>query len=172
MTSFVTKERYAEMKAKFKELYGEIGGSVSINITINGEDYSGEVNPFIKELIEMGEGVNSSCIVRAGVSEEEVKEAVDKVWYESMIRSIRESSKYARGAILNERGQTIWEEPLDEYEKRMKGINGSIRKKSSPPPPPPTRKYKSSWFGFVDVLVNQDEIDAHTETMKKWRGES
>lgn len=26
MTSFVTKEKHEEMKAKFKELYGEIGG--------------------------------------------------------------------------------------------------------------------------------------------------
>lgn len=71
MTSFVTKERYAEMKAKFKELYGETGGSVTV--TINSDDYSGEVNPFIKELIEMGEGVNSSCIVRVGASQEEVR---------------------------------------------------------------------------------------------------
>lgn len=118
MTSFVTKERYAEMKAKFKELYGEIGGSVSINITINGEDYSGEVNPFIKELIEMGEGVTRA-------SKEEVKD-----------------------------------------------VNGSIKKKPSPPPPPPMRKYKTSFFGFVDVLVNQDEIDAHRELMDKWREEN
>lgn len=127
MTSFVTKERYAEMKAKFKELYGEIGGSVSINITINGEDYSGEVNPFIKELIEMGEGVNSSCIVRVGASQEEVRGVVD---------------------------------------------SALARKKPSPPPPPPMRKYKTSFFGFVDVLVNQDEIDAHSEAMKEWREEN
>lgn len=90
-----------------------------------------------------------------------------KAWYESMRRSIRESSKYARGALLNERGTTIWEEPLDEHEKRMKLLN-----KPSPPPPPPMRKYKTSFFGFVDVLVNQDEIDAHRATMDKWREEN
>ena len=90
-----------------------------------------------------------------------------KAWYESMRRSIRESSKYARGALLNERGKTIWEEPLDVYEKRMKLLN-----KPSPPPPPPMRKYKTSFFGLVDVLVNQDEIDEHAETMKKWREEN
>lgn len=95
-----------------------------------------------------------------------------KAWYAAIKESIRESSKYARGAILNERGQTIWEEPLDEYEKRMKDVNGSIEKKPSPPPPPPTRKYKTSFFGFVDVLVNQDEIDAHRELMDKWREEN
>lgn len=127
MTSFVTKERYAEMKAKLKELYGEIGGSVSINITINGEDYSGEVNPLIKELIGLGEGVNSSCIVRVGASHEEVREVVDSAF---------------------------------------------ARKKPSPPPPPPMRKYKTSFFGLVDVLVNQDEIDAHRELMDKWREEN
>lgn len=88
-------------------------------------------------------------------------------WYESMKRSIRESSKYARGCILNERGKTVWEEPLDEYEKRMKLLN-----KPSPPPPPPMSKYKTSFFGFVDVLVNQDEIDAHRELMDKWREEN
>lgn len=89
-----------------------------------------------------------------------------KAWYESMRRSIRESSKYARGVILNERGITIWEEPLDEHEKGMKLLN-----KPSPPPPPPMRKYKTSFFGFVDVLVNQDEIDEHRATMDKWREE-
>ena len=90
-----------------------------------------------------------------------------KSLYIEMMESIRESSKYARGALLNERGQTIWEEPLDEYEKRMKLLN-----KPSPPPPPPMRKYKTSFFGFVDVLVNQDEIDAHRATMDKWREEN
>ena len=95
-----------------------------------------------------------------------------KAWYESMRRSIRESSKYARGALLNERGTTIWEEPLDEYEKRMKDVNGSIKKKPSPPPPPPMRKYKTGFFGFVDVLVNQDELDAHLAMMDKWREEN
>lgn len=95
-----------------------------------------------------------------------------KALYAEIMESIRESSKYARGAILNERGQTIWEEPLDEYEKRMKDVNGSIEKKPSPPPPPPTRKYKTGFFGFVDVLVNQDEIDAHRELMDKWREEN
>ena len=95
-----------------------------------------------------------------------------KAWYESMRRSIRESSKYARGALLNERGTTIWEEPLDEYEKRMKDVNGSIKKKPSPPPRPPMRKYKTSGFLGIDVLVNQDEIDAHRATMKKWREEN
>lgn len=43
--------------------------------------------------------------------------------------------------------------------------------KPSPPPPPPMRKYKISFLG-IDVLVNQDEIDAHTEAMKKWREEN
>jgi len=95
-----------------------------------------------------------------------------KSLYIEMMESIRESSKYARGALLNERGTTIWEEPLDEYEKRMKDVNGSIKKKPSPPPPPPMRKYKTSFFGFVDVLVNQDEIDAHRELMDKWREEN
>ena len=90
-----------------------------------------------------------------------------KAWYAAIKESIRESSKYARGAILNERGQTIWEEPLDEYEKRMKLLN-----KPSPPPPPPMRKYKTSFFGFVDVLVNQGEIDAHRAMMDKWREEN
>lgn len=90
-----------------------------------------------------------------------------KALYTEMMESIRESSKYARGALLNERGQTILEEPLDEYEKRMKLLN-----KPSPPPPPPMRKYKTSFFGFVDVLVNQDEIDAHRATMDKWREEN
>lgn len=107
-----------------------------------------------------------------------------KVLYAEMMESVLELRKYARGAILNERGQTIWEEPLDEYEKRMKElkedtgrcipnikvtidglhlpggmsecIKGFIvnKKKPSPPPPPPMRKYKSSFFGLVDVLVN------------------
>lgn len=90
-----------------------------------------------------------------------------KALYTEMMESIRESSKYARGAILNERGQTIWEEPLDEYEKRMKLLN-----KPSPPPPPPMRKYKTSGFLGIDILVNQDEIDAHSEAMKEWREES
>lgn len=45
-----------------------------------------------------------------------------KALYTEMMESIRESSKYARGAILNERGQTIWEEPLDEYEKQMEEL--------------------------------------------------
>lgn len=45
-----------------------------------------------------------------------------KALYTEMMESIRESSKYARGALLNERGQTVWEEPLDEYEKRMEGL--------------------------------------------------
>lgn len=97
-----------------------------------------------------------------------------KAWYESMRRSIRESSKRARGAILNERGYTVWQEPLAEYEQRMKVVDGMecIKKKPSPPPPPPMRKYKTSFFGFVDVLVNQDEIDAHRATMDKWREEN
>lgn len=114
MTSFVNKEKHAKMKAKFEELYGEIAGRVSINITINSEDYSEDVNPFIKELIEMGD------------SKGEVKEVVDRAF---------------------------------------------AKKKPSPPPPPPMRKYKTSFLGS-DVLVNQDEIDAHTETMKKWREEN
>lgn len=62
-----------------------------------------------------------------------------KALYTEMMESIRESSKYTRGALLNERGIAIWEEPLDEYEKRMKETNGSIRKKPSPPPPRPPR---------------------------------
>lgn len=97
-----------------------------------------------------------------------------KALYTEMMESIRESSKYARGAILNERGYTVWQEPLAEYEQRMKVLGGMecIKKKPSPPPPPPMRKYKPSWFGFVDVLVNQDEIDEHAETMKKWREEN
>lgn len=90
-----------------------------------------------------------------------------KALYVAMMESIRESSKRVRGAILNERGQTVWEEPLDEHEKRMKLLN-----KPSPPPPPPMRKYKTSFFGFVDVLVNQDEIVAHRELMDKWREEN
>lgn len=95
-----------------------------------------------------------------------------KVLYAEMMESVLELRKYARGALLNERGTTIWEEPLDEHEKRMKDVNGSIKKKPSPPPPPPMRKYKTSFFGFVDVLVNQDEIDAHRELMDKWREEN
>lgn len=90
-----------------------------------------------------------------------------KALYTEMMESIRESSKYARRALLNERGQTIWEESIDEYEKRMKLLN-----KPSPPPPPPMRKYKTSFFGLVDVLVNQDEIDAHRAIMDKWREEN
>lgn len=42
-----------------------------------------------------------------------------KARYTAIMESIRESSKYARGALLNERGQILWEEPIDEYEKRM-----------------------------------------------------
>ena len=42
-----------------------------------------------------------------------------KALYTEIMESIRESSKYTRGALLNERGQKLWEEPLDEYEKRM-----------------------------------------------------
>lgn len=97
-----------------------------------------------------------------------------KSLYIEMMESIRESSKRARGAILNERGYTVWQEPLAEYEQRMKVLGGMecIKKKPSPTPPPPMRKYKPSWFGFVDVLVNQDEIDEHAETMKKWREEN
>lgn len=97
-----------------------------------------------------------------------------KALYTEMMESIRESSKRARGAILNERGYTVWQEPLAEYEQRMKVVDGMecIKKKPSPPPPPPMRKYKTSFFGFVDVLVNQDEIDAHRELMDKWREEN
>lgn len=97
-----------------------------------------------------------------------------KSLYIEMMESIRESSKRARGAILNERGYTVWQEPLAEYEQRMKVVDGMecIKKKPSPPPPPPMRKYKTSFFGFVDVLVNQDEIDAHRELMDKWREEN
>lgn len=122
-----------------------------------------------------------------------------KALYTEMMESIRESSKRARGAILNERGQLLWEEPLDEYEKRMielKGSTGSCipnakvivdglplpkgrsecikgfivkERKPSPPPPPPMRKYKTRGFLGIDILVNQDEIDAHRATMDKWR---
>ena len=45
-----------------------------------------------------------------------------KTLYIEIMQSLRESSKYARGALLNERGITIWEEPLDEYEKRMEEL--------------------------------------------------
>lgn len=58
-----------------------------------------------------------------------------KALYVEMMESIRESSKRARGAILNERGQTVWEEPLDEYEQRMKILRDStecVKKKPSP----------------------------------------
>lgn len=97
-----------------------------------------------------------------------------KSLYIEMMESIRESSKRARGAILNERGYTVWQEPLAEYEQRMKVVDGMecIKKKPSPPPPPPMREYKTSFFGLVDVLVNQDEIDAHRELMDKWREEN
>lgn len=123
-----------------------------------------------------------------------------KVLYTEIVESIRESSKYARGALLNERGQKLWEEPLDEYEERMlelKAETGScipnikvtidglplpegmsecvkgfiVKKKPSPPPPPPMRKYKSGWFGG-ETLTNQDEIDEHTAMMDKWREEN
>lgn len=96
-----------------------------------------------------------------------------KALYTEMMESIRESSKRARGAILNERGYTVWQEPLAEYEQRMKVVDGMecIKKKPSPPPPPPMRKYKTSFLG-IDVLVNQDEIDAHRELMDKWREEN
>lgn len=58
-------------------------------------------------------------------------------------------------------------------EKINAAVNEAFaRKKPSPPPPPPMRKYKTSFFGFVDVLVNQDEIDAHRELMDKWREEN
>lgn len=43
------------------------------------------------------------------------------------------------------------------------------KKPSPPPPPPPMRKYKTSGFLGIDILVNQDEIDAHSEAMKEWR---
>lgn len=97
-----------------------------------------------------------------------------KVLYAEIMESIRESSKRARGAILNERGYTVWQEPLAEYEQRMKVVDGMecIKKKPSPPPPPPMRKYKTSGFLGIDVLVNQDEIDAHRELMDKWREEN
>ena len=97
-----------------------------------------------------------------------------KFLYIEMMESIRESSKRVRGVILNERGYTVWQEPLAEYEQRMKVLGGMecIKKKPSPPPPPPMRKYKTSFFGFVDVLVNQDELDAHLAMMDKWREEN
>ena len=97
-----------------------------------------------------------------------------KFLYIEMMESIRESSKRARGVILNERGYTVWQEPLAEYEQRMKVLGGMecIKKKPSPPPPPPMRKYKTGFFGFVDVLVNQDELDAHLAMMDKWREEN
>lgn len=97
-----------------------------------------------------------------------------KSLYIEMMEAIRESSKRVRGAILNERGKTVWEEPLDEYEQRMKSlrdITECIKKKPSPPPRPPMRKYKTSFLG-IDVLVNQDDIDEHRATTKKWREEN
>ena len=45
-----------------------------------------------------------------------------KARYTEIMESIRKSSKYARGALLNERGQILWEEPLDVYKKRMKEL--------------------------------------------------
>ena len=121
-----------------------------------------------------------------------------KALYTETMESIRESSKYTRGALLNERGQVLWEEPLNEYEKRMlelkaetgscipnikvrmmgkplpegmsECVKGFIVKEKKPSLPPPMRKYKSGRFGG-ETLVNQAEIDEHTATMDKWREE-
>lgn len=102
--------------------------------------------------------------------------------------------------MKDERGQLLWEEPVDEYERRMlelKAETGScipniavrvtgkplpkgmsecikgfiVKKKPSPPPPPPMRKYKTSLLG-LDTIVNQAEIDEHTAMMDKWREEN
>lgn len=99
-------------------------------------------------------------------------------WYITLNGECIHGGIYSKDeAIIYLKGyQKIWDAayqyqfPKDE--KRMKEINGSIRKKPNPPPPPPMRKYKSSFFGFVDVLVNQDEIDAHRAMMDKWREEN
>lgn len=37
--------------------------------------------------------------------------------------SIREAEKVARGKIFNQYGFLVWEEPLEEYEQRLKELN-------------------------------------------------
>lgn len=100
MTSFVTKEKYAQMKAKYEERKLSVEEdstqteNICVDIVVDRDDYL------------LPENLDNETKAR----------------YTEIMESIRESSKYARGALLNERGQILWEEPLDEYEKRMEGL--------------------------------------------------
>jgi hypothetical protein len=46
-----------------------------------------------------------------------------KEFFKTMRASIEESSKKARGQVFISEGVIIWEEPLEEYEQRMKELN-------------------------------------------------
>lgn len=46
-----------------------------------------------------------------------------KDFFKAMRASIEESSKKARGQIFTGEGVIIWEEPVEEYEQRMKELN-------------------------------------------------
>lgn len=100
MTSFVTKEKYAQMKAKYEERKLSVEGdstqteNICVDLVVGSDDYL------------LPENLDNETKAR----------------YTEIMESIRESSKYARGALLNERGQLLWEEPLDEYEKRMEDL--------------------------------------------------
>lgn len=48
--------------------------------------------------------------------------AENKEVFEYYKKVMQNSSKTARGAILNIYGVTVWEEPLEEYEARMEAL--------------------------------------------------
>ena len=45
-----------------------------------------------------------------------------KAWYEEVAYKIQEASKRVRGSIIDPFGNLVWQEPLEEYEERMKQL--------------------------------------------------
>lgn len=57
---------------------------------------------------------------------ENVTEEVSE-YYRSIIEQLRVTHERSRGAILSPTGFTLWEEPLDEYNKRMEELDSGLR---------------------------------------------
>lgn len=59
--------------------------------------------------------------IPAAYTDEHASPAMKAVYseFKRAMRSLEESSKTARGVILNQFGSTVWEEPEDEYLERM-----------------------------------------------------
>lgn len=49
-------------------------------------------------------------------------EPCTKAWYEEMTYRIQEASERVRGSIIDPFGNLVWQEPLEEYEERMKQL--------------------------------------------------